>query len=105
MNLEHVQPVIQIFAQVSAAHRLFRHFVGGCHHAHIDFEFGLAAQAPDFGISRMRSSLACVAAGISPISSSSSVPFCATSKHPARRSEAPVKEPFSWPNSSLSISV
>ncbi len=53
----------------------------------------------------MRSSLACVASGISPISSSSSVPFCATSKQPARRSEAPVKAPFSWPNSSLSISV
>ena len=44
--------------------------------------------------SRMRSSLACVSAGISPISSSSSVPSCATSKQPARRSEAPVNEPF-----------
>ena len=53
----------------------------------------------------MRSSLACVSIGISPISSSSSVPCCATSKHPARRSLAPVKRPFSWPNSSLSISV
>ena len=53
----------------------------------------------------MRSSLACVGRGISPISSSNSVPCCASSKQPARRSEAPVKEPFSCPNSSLSISV
>ena len=42
---------------------------------------------------------------MSPISSSSTVPFCASSKHPARRSTAPVNAPFSWPNSSLSISV
>ena len=55
--------------------------------------------------SRMRSSLACVCMGISPISSSSRVPCWATSKQPARRSEAPVNDPFSCPNSSLSISV
>jgi len=39
---------------------------------------------------------------MSPISSSSTVPFCASSKEPARRSSAPVKAPFSWPKSSLS---
>ena len=43
--------------------------------------------------------------GISPISSSSSVPLSASSKQPVRRSSAPVKAPFSWPKISLSISV
>ena len=42
---------------------------------------------------------------MSPISSSSRVPFWASSKQPARRSSAPVKAPFSWPNNSLSMSV
>ena len=43
------------------------------------------------------------ATGISPISSSNSVPPSASSKHPVRRSKAPVKAPFSWPKISLSI--
>ena len=42
--------------------------------------------------------------GISPISSSSSVPPSASSKQPTRRSTAPVKAPFSWPKISLSMS-
>ena len=46
-----------------------------------------------------------MATGISPISSSSKVPPSASSKHPVRRSSAPVKAPFSWPKISLSISV
>src|SRR5256885_8718514 len=40
--------------------------------------------------SNTRNSFACVGAGISPISSSSSVPESASSKHPMRRSAAPV---------------
>ena len=41
----------------------------------------------------------------SPISSRKSEPPCAASKRPARVATAPVKAPFSWPNSSLSMSV
>src|SRR5439155_1062345 len=55
--------------------------------------------------SSTRSSLTCVAAGISPTSSRKIVPSFASSKRPRRRSAAPVKAPFSWPNSSLSSSV
>ena len=51
-----------------------------------------------------RSSLACADRGSSPSSSSSSVPPWARSKRPARAAVAPVKAPFSAPNSSLSIS-
>jgi hypothetical protein len=41
---------------------------------------------------------------MSPISSRKSVPRCACSNLPVWRCAAPVKEPFSWPKSSLSIS-
>ena len=51
-----------------------------------------------------RSSLACSSSGSSPISSRSSVPPLAIWKRPARSRLAPVKAPFTWPNSSLSSS-
>ena len=49
-----------------------------------------------------RRSLACSRTSISEISSRRSVPPCASSNLPMRRATAPVKAPFSWPNSSLS---
>src|SRR5215831_1762527 len=52
-----------------------------------------------------RSSFTCVAGVISPISSRNSVPRSASSKHPWRRSAAPVNAPFSCPKISLSSSV
>jgi len=42
---------------------------------------------------------------MSPISSSRSVPVLESSKQPWRGASAPVKAPFSWPNSSLSIKL
>ncbi len=54
--------------------------------------------------SSTRSSFTCVDGRISPISSRKSVPSSASSNRPMRRSAAPVNAPFSWPNSSLSIS-
>src|SRR3989454_521223 len=55
--------------------------------------------------SSTRSSFTCVAGAISPTSSRKIVPPSASSKRPSRRSAAPLKAPFSWPNSSLSSSV
>jgi len=52
-----------------------------------------------------RSSLTWMAGGISPTSSRKRVPPSASSKRPCRWPMAPVKAPFSWPNSSLSSSV
>ena len=52
-----------------------------------------------------RSSFACIAGGISPISSSSTVPPAAASKRPRWSWIAPVKAPRRWPNSSLSSRV
>ncbi len=52
--------------------------------------------------SNTRSSLICVAIGMSPTSSRNSVPPWAYSNLPSRSVEASVKAPFTWPNSSLS---
>ena len=54
---------------------------------------------------RIRSSLVWVPSVISPISSRKMVPLSAPSKRPLRMVMAPVKEPFSWPKSSVSRSV
>src|SRR5258708_2825224 len=51
-----------------------------------------------------RSILACKASGMSPISSRNSVPPLVCSNLPMRLRSAPVKAPFSCPNSSLSRS-
>ena len=56
-------------------------------------------------LSSTRSSFTWVESGISPISSRKMVPPSASSNRPSRRSAAPVKAPFSWPNSSDSSSV
>ena len=52
-----------------------------------------------------RSRVACNGMGIDAISSRKRVPRSASSKRPSRRRWAPVKDPFSWPKSSLSMSV
>ena len=55
--------------------------------------------------SSARSSFTCVGRSISVISSRKSVPPSAASNLPIFIFSAPVNEPFSWPNSSDSISV
>jgi hypothetical protein len=52
-----------------------------------------------------RSSFTCVLRLMSPISSRKSVPPSASSNRPFLRAVAPVNAPFSYPNSSDSISV
>ena len=52
--------------------------------------------------SSTRSSLICVASGMSPTSSRNSVPPWAYSNLPIRSVEASVNAPWTWPNSSLS---
>ena len=54
---------------------------------------------------RTRSSLTCSGSGSSPISSSRIVEPCAASNIPWWARTAPVNAPFSWPNSSLSMSA
>ena len=49
-NVEDVQPVVQVVAQMSLRHRLFRNLVGGRQHAHVHRGFHLAAQAPQLAV-------------------------------------------------------
>src|SRR3954447_7507581 len=68
---------------------------------------GSASPPPTRSISRSwrtRRSLAWASRGRSPTSSRKRLPPSASSKRPIRRARAPVKAPFSWPNSSLSTS-
>ena len=51
-------------------------------------------------VSSTRSSFTCTSGSISPISSRNSVPPSASSMRPGLTFTAPVKAPFSWPNSS-----
>ena len=50
MDVEDVEAVKQVLAQMAAAHRFLGHLIGGRHHPHVHFEFGLAAQPPHLGI-------------------------------------------------------
>ena len=54
-------------------------------------------------VSNTRSRRACVESGSSPTSSRKMVPPLASPKYPLRSPMAPVKAPFSWPNSSESM--
>ena len=45
-NLHHVEPVIQVAAQLPPRHRLLRHLVGGRQHPHVHRNLRLAPQPP-----------------------------------------------------------
>ena len=69
---------------------------------------GIASVAPTGITSRScstRSSLIWSEGGISPTSSMKKVPPRAAAKRPCLSRTAPVNDPFTWPNSSLSSSV
>ncbi len=105
VNVEDIQPIIKIAAQFAGSHRLVRNLICGGQHAHIHRGFHLAAQPAQLVVLEHAQQLGLRGNGISPISSSRIVPPSASSKHPVRRSNAPVKAPFSWPKISLSIKV
>jgi len=60
------------------------------------------AQPLEFLVLRNRSNFTCTLRETSPISSRKIVPWPASSNFPLFPDMAPVKAPFSWPNSSLS---
>ena len=50
MNVKHVQPEVEIAAQLAVSHRLLGVFVRGGENAHIHGRFHFAAEAPHFVI-------------------------------------------------------
>ena len=102
-----VEPVEKVLAKASLGDlsRSRSRFVA-VHDPHVDLEGFLSADSLEFFIScKTLSILICTVWSISPISSRNIVPWCASSNRPRLRATAPVKEPFSWPKSSLSKSV
>src|SRR6184192_3821167 len=92
---KHIDAVEQIAAKGILLDQFLEMAMRGHQHAHVDFDRFVAAHALNF---------ACMARGMSPISSRKSVPASACSNLPRWREAAPVNEPFSWPKSSDSIS-
>jgi len=82
---------------------LFQVAVCRDHDTNIHFYRLVAANTLDLPSSKTRRSFACMATGMSPISSRKSVPPSACSNLPVWREAAPVNAPFSWPKSSDSI--
>jgi hypothetical protein len=97
-----VQPPVEVFAEFAFLHHFGEIAVRGGDDADIDLDGLAAADALEGLLPMARRSFTCVLASISPISSRKRVPPSASSNRPMRRSCAPVKEPFSWPKSSLS---
>ena len=80
--------------------------VGRRHHPHVHADRLHAADPLELLLLHQPQDLAPAAtSGMSPISSRNSVPWWAISTLPTLRPVAPVKAPFSWPNSSFSSSV
>src|SRR5271156_6326438 len=50
MNVENIQPIIEVVAQLASSDSVFRHFIGGCKNADVDRRFCLAAQTAKFTI-------------------------------------------------------
>src|SRR3954470_12726446 len=101
-QVDDVEAEIKVFAEPAGARLFLQLAVGRGEHAESTLTGWLP---PTRSISRSwiaRSSFACRRISISLISSSSRVPPLASSNLPTRRATAPVKAPFSWPNSSLS---
>ncbi len=106
MNVKHVQPEIQILPHMTACNGLLLDLCWSRRSRARPPAFPLCCPAAALcGLPARAATFACVGAGISPISSSSSVPPSASSKQPMRRSAAPVNAPRSWPKISLSIKL
>ena len=102
----HRQPVVEILAEAARPHLLRQVAVGGRDRPARPPAIGRLEPTRSMVFScSTRSSLTCISGGRSPTSSRSSVPPPAASKRPVRLRSAPVKAPFSWPNSSLSSRV
>ena len=102
-NRKGAQPVIEIGTEPPRLDGLLQIPVAGGNHPDIH---GIVWGPPTRSNSpswRTRRSFGCSSRGRSPISSRKSVPPWASSNRPCRRVSAPVKAPFSCPNSSLSI--
>ena len=103
LDLDHVQPVVEVLAEAALAHLLVEPAVGrrtGC--ARRRGSRWCRRRAGTCGPGSRAAASPGAPSASSPISSRNSVPPFATSNRPGLLALAPVNAPFTWPNSSLS---
>src|SRR5580704_3260573 len=98
-----VQPEKQILAEEALADQHAQILIGRGDDADICLDGAAPPTVVYSPCCSTRKSLVCASIGMSPISSRKRVPPSACSKRPELRVLAPVKAPFSWPNSSDSM--
>ncbi len=101
-ELDDVEAVEKVFAEVVLADGFDDVAVGGGDEADVDVELFVAADAGEGAVFEEAEELGLKGRDMSPISSRKMVPAWASSTRPSFWRMAPVKEPFSWPKSSLS---
>jgi hypothetical protein len=102
---KHVEPIKQILPELAFLHGLRERPIGGGDHAPIDPDPLGAAQTLRLALLKHALQFRLQLEGSSPTSSRKIVEPSAISKRPACRASAPVKAPFSRPNSSDSIKL
>src|SRR5882672_3347304 len=102
LDRKHVQAVVEIRAETLRSDHLFQIDVRRRDDPRARPLGVRVAHALELALLQTRSSFGCSSSGASPISSRKMVPWLASSKRPIRWATAPVNDPFSCPNSSLS---
>ncbi len=105
VNVEDIEPVIQIGAQMAFRNGVVGIAICGRQHSHVNVLFGARSKTAQFALFKYTQQLGLGALRHFANFVQQQLPPAASSKQPARRSTAPVNEPFSWPKISLSISV
>jgi hypothetical protein len=101
---EHLQPVVEVFAEPTALNEVAQVAVCRSEDAHVNGDGSRRAHRRTSPSWSARSSFTCSDIGNSPTSSRKSVPPFASSNSPGFSSTAPLKAPRTWPKSSLSMS-
>ena len=99
------EPIVEVLAKRSFLDAGGQVAVGSRKNPHLDLNGLVAPLGRTLLSCSRRSSLACTSEVSPPISSRNNVPPSAARTRPGLLSIAPVKVPFTWPNSSLSINV
>ena len=104
-HLDDVDAIEQVLAEFAVGHQRREILVSRREDAHVDRDFLAISPTGRTVFSWItRNSFTCMCSGRSAISSRNSVPPSADWIRPCLSATAPVKLPFLWPNSSLSIS-
>ena len=103
MDTDHVQAVEQVFAKLAGLHQRLQVLVGRGDDAHVHLDRHMTTHPVELAVGQDPQQAGLGVGGHVADLVENNVPPSACSKRPRRRLAAPVKAPFSWPNSSDSI--